>query len=248
MKYSDAGKGDKSRITDKQKYADNWERIFGNKMISVDYLRGDEYIQEMNFGTDGNFSLDEAVLDNENYNHRHRVVNHKLGVWRWRGLQQYRHKILDIIDGSDYVVDFGGAASPLGLDSVVVDILETADYNNIKDLPKKADVVFSSHCLEHIPNLDGILSDIKNCMRDDGYLITFVPSWTCERWRAGIHKESRGYNDHAWTFALSGENVPQMDNTAFIDNEIEKYFSIEYASQCGDNSIFVLAKKTKDKK
>ena len=67
-----------------------------------------------------------------------------------------------------------------------------------------------------------ILSDIKNCMRDDGYLITFVPSWTCERWRAGIHKESRGYNDHAWTFALLGENVPQMDNTAFIDNGIEK--------------------------
>ena len=30
-KYSDAGKGDKSRITDKKKYADNWEKIFGKK-------------------------------------------------------------------------------------------------------------------------------------------------------------------------------------------------------------------------
>ena len=27
-KYSDAGKGDKSRVTDKKKYADNWEKIF----------------------------------------------------------------------------------------------------------------------------------------------------------------------------------------------------------------------------
>ena len=30
-KYSDAGKGDKSRTTDKKKYADNWEKIFGKK-------------------------------------------------------------------------------------------------------------------------------------------------------------------------------------------------------------------------
>ena len=30
-KYSDAGKGDKSRVTDKKKYADNWEKIFSKK-------------------------------------------------------------------------------------------------------------------------------------------------------------------------------------------------------------------------
>jgi len=30
-KYSNAGKGDKSRIDDKKKYADNWEKIFGKK-------------------------------------------------------------------------------------------------------------------------------------------------------------------------------------------------------------------------
>jgi SAM-dependent methyltransferase len=195
------------------------------------------------YEANGNFSLDEAVLDNENYNHRHRVVNHKLGVWRWRGMQQHRKRILNIIENSNYVVDFGGAASPLGLGSVVVDILESADYNNIEDLPKKADVVFSSHCLEHIPDLDGTLSDIKNSMNDDGYLITFVPSWTCERWRAGVHKESRGYNDHAWTFGLSTEEVPYMGMFLFIDDVIGRYFSIEHASQCGDNSIFVLAKK-----
>ena len=28
-KYSNAGKGDKSRVTDKKKYAENWEKIFG---------------------------------------------------------------------------------------------------------------------------------------------------------------------------------------------------------------------------
>ena len=30
-KYSDAGKGDKSRVTNKKKYSDNWEKIFGKK-------------------------------------------------------------------------------------------------------------------------------------------------------------------------------------------------------------------------
>ena len=30
-KYSNAGKGDKSRVTNKKKYAENWEKIFGKK-------------------------------------------------------------------------------------------------------------------------------------------------------------------------------------------------------------------------
>jgi|TARA_B110001454_G_scaffold91409_1_gene87185 hypothetical protein len=30
-KYSDAGKGDKSRVDNLNKYAENWERIFGKK-------------------------------------------------------------------------------------------------------------------------------------------------------------------------------------------------------------------------
>ena len=30
-KYSNAGKGDKSRVSDANKYAENWERIFGKK-------------------------------------------------------------------------------------------------------------------------------------------------------------------------------------------------------------------------
>ena len=30
-KYSNAGKGDKSRVTDKKKYDENWEKIFKKK-------------------------------------------------------------------------------------------------------------------------------------------------------------------------------------------------------------------------
>ena len=32
-KYSNAGKGDKSRITNKNKFDKNWEKIFGKKKI-----------------------------------------------------------------------------------------------------------------------------------------------------------------------------------------------------------------------
>jgi len=30
-KYSNAGKGDKSRVSDSNKYAENWEKIFGKE-------------------------------------------------------------------------------------------------------------------------------------------------------------------------------------------------------------------------
>jgi len=33
--YSDAGKGDKSRVVNINKYAENWEKIFGKKKKKV---------------------------------------------------------------------------------------------------------------------------------------------------------------------------------------------------------------------
>ena len=35
-KYSNAGKGDKSRVSDATRYAENWERIFGKKKKKKD--------------------------------------------------------------------------------------------------------------------------------------------------------------------------------------------------------------------
>ena len=42
-KYSNAGKGDKSRISNHKKYSDNWEKIFGkgkNNEKTIDDIRG----------------------------------------------------------------------------------------------------------------------------------------------------------------------------------------------------------------
>lgn len=33
--HSEAGKGDKDRVIDKKKYAENWEKIFGKKQKHV---------------------------------------------------------------------------------------------------------------------------------------------------------------------------------------------------------------------
>ena len=40
-KYSNAGKGDKSRISDKKKFDENWEKIFGKNKIRVFYSSDD---------------------------------------------------------------------------------------------------------------------------------------------------------------------------------------------------------------
>jgi hypothetical protein len=34
-KYSDAGKGDKSRVSDNEKYSKNWEKIYNKKKKKI---------------------------------------------------------------------------------------------------------------------------------------------------------------------------------------------------------------------
>jgi predicted SAM-dependent methyltransferase len=41
-----------------------------------------------------------------------------------------------------------------------------------------ADYVYANHCLEHIQNLEGVLSEIYRILRPDGYLRLFVPHFS----------------------------------------------------------------------
>lgn len=45
-KYSNAGKGDKSRISDKKKFDKNWEKIFGKNKIREFYSSDDCKVDE----------------------------------------------------------------------------------------------------------------------------------------------------------------------------------------------------------
>jgi len=214
---------------------------------SADFLRSAAYQDEMVHSLSGEAGLNEAEDETVNYNHRHHKVNRQLGVWRWRGMQNNLDALLPLIESGNLVVDFGGAACPLGLGSLVVDQLKrdgagnSVRYHSISELTDKADVVFTSHCLEHIEQIDEVLSDIHNSMVAGGDLLVFVPAWTCERWRSGIHKNEI-YNDHVWTFALQGEKIPEMERVKYIDAVIDSLFDVQHAEYCGDNSIFIHAK------
>jgi SAM-dependent methyltransferase len=52
-------------------------------------------------------------------------------------------------------------------------------YSDAEQVPFRAasfDLVFSSHLLEHLPDLPGALSELRRVLRDDGMMIHIVPS------------------------------------------------------------------------
>jgi len=216
--------------------------------MTLNFINSQEYQNEMNkFLVDNKFDLNEAEAYSENYKHRHFTCKKKLQIWRWRGMYQYKDYILNIIQNKDIIVDFGGAACPLGLNSVVVDFLKEdlygnkVKYNNLNDIKSQIDVIFSSHCLEHIEDIPQILKTFQSKMKENGNLLIFVPAWTCKRWRYGTHKHSR-YNDHKWTIALSNDNSSELKNIKkllYIDTLISNFFNIKICEYCGDNSIFI---------
>ncbi len=198
---------------------------------------------------EGEPGLDEAEQQTENFLYRHKEVNTRLGVFRWRGLHDHLDEVLQLIEGSENVIDFGGAGCPLGLDSIVVDLLkwDAAGYeikhHDIKAWSGRADLVFSSHCLEHFEDLEGALKDLSEALAPAGKALLLLPAHTCVRWRAGIHKNTN-FNDHRWTFCLSkDQDVPDVEKMVAIDEKVAEHMVIETAEYCGDNSIYIVASK-----
>ncbi|HJN56164.1 MAG TPA: methyltransferase domain-containing protein [Candidatus Poseidoniales archaeon] len=215
----------------------------------LEFLRSDEYQSMMMHGLEGEPGLDEAELQTKNFLYRHKEVNTHLGVFRWRGLHNHLDEVLQLIEGAEKVIDFGGAGCPLGLDSVVVDLLrwDAAGYeikhHDIKAWNGRADLVFSSHCLEHFEDLDEALTDLGAALTSEGKAVLLLPAHTCERWRAGVH-QNKNFNDHRWTFCLSGDlDVPEIEHLVVIDDKVAEYMVVETAEYCGDNSIYIVASR-----
>lgn len=203
----------------------------------------------------GVFDLHEAQNKTQSFLYRHHKVNHLLCAFRWRGLQRYRELILSLTEDENKAnLDFGGAASPLGLGTIVVDTLSRdatgriVHYRNLDAFADGVHMIFSSHTLEHIADLDRILQQMKDTLKPAGHFIAHVPSFYCERWRAGTHSNRR-YNDHQWTFYLDDDTVipkdekAQRDTMIPIDAIVAKYFDIQISSYCGDDSIFIHGRK-----
>ncbi len=221
------------------------------RLMQVDeaFLLSDEYERLMaeRLPLDGSRDLNEAENETRNYLFRHRHMRNRLGIFRWRGLQENRDLLLGLISKANRIVDFGGAACPLGFRAVVVDHLQTdaygkpVPYHSLDQLPWKADLVFSSHTLEHIPDIEGVLAQLRDALEKDGHLVLHLPAYTCTRWWPGVHKNSR-YHDHVHTFGLRGSQPPpQVPAYCEIDTLVGRYFTLAKAEYCGDNSIFILA-------
>jgi SAM-dependent methyltransferase len=219
----------------------------------VEFLRSDQYreIMSAKLPLDGSYDKHEAQNFTRNYQYRHFTASHQLGVFRWRGLQRHMDRVLEIVAVPEArVLDFGGAGCPLGLRSEIIDQLPKDRFSNeitlhsIADVEGKVDAIFSSHCLEHVRELEDVISQMIAALSPGGYLILHLPSYTCDRWWAGYHSHA-SFNDHFWNFALSAdEDVPEhLQNVVCIDSLLARLIDVELAEHCGDDSLFVLARK-----
>jgi SAM-dependent methyltransferase len=216
------------------------------------FLCSSEYTELMSrdLPFDGSHDLHEAQNETRNYRFRHQTIARRLGVFRWRGIQKNLDAILPLLtQPGAKIIDFGGAGGPLGFGAEVVDKLDQdawgreVRHHALADIGSDVSVVFSSHALEHIPELDDTLGSIQHCLRPGGHLILHVPSFQCERWRAGLHTNRR-YSDHVWTFGIGP--CPQCincHNYVDIEQKVRERFELRRAEYCGDDSIFILAQK-----
>ena len=177
---------------------------------------------------------------------RHRDdVREQLGVWRWAGMQEYMGEILaEVLDKR--VIDFGGAAGPLGFGSVVVDKTGgTAGlFSSLSKVVRQQvpTVIFTSHTLEHVKHLNGTLDEMA-AIADT--IICHVPSWKNPAWHAGVDRPRKDVDGpHLWTFCLSDDPRSLTAGHLRIDYMIRKRWpNVTLATHCGDLSILVIAKK-----
>lgn len=123
-----------------------------------------------------------------------------VGAWRWPLLHE--PAILRVlrkwIDAADRIIDFGGAAGPLGYGATIVD--RQGDIRSLDDVEGQVDLIFTAHTLEHVRDLGLALASFNWKLPVGGKLIVLVPSWQCESLRAENHIH------HAHTFCLAEES------------------------------------------
>jgi hypothetical protein len=221
--------------------------------LTLDFFQSGLYEELMNRHVpyDGKYGLHEAETATKSFMFRAFETEHVLRAFCWRGVQENLDLILGLLkDSSGPVVDLGGAAGPFGLGSVVVDLLpydvdgNGVPYRTLSELPSQPSVILSSHTLEHIPELPAELERIRDSLAPGGTLVAHVPAFSCVRWRAGTHSHA-SFGDHAWTFGLSDTpDVPEgLVNYVEIDALLARYFQVESAVYCGDDSIFAVCRR-----
>lgn len=127
-----------------------------------------------------------------------------VGAWRWPLLHQRQvyEKLLEWIDESESIIDFGGAAGPLGYGALVVDRI--AGVRGLEEIDGPVDMIFTAHTLEHVADLGLLMCSFHWKLRAGGRLVALVPSYENEMLRA------ENWDFHAQTFCMSGdEELPE---------------------------------------
>jgi predicted SAM-dependent methyltransferase len=224
--------------------------------FNKEYLLSEQYIRDMMVGYNGDYndfihSLYDAEPKTDNYNIRHFQLSQKLGGWRWKGIFTYRETFANIIFNKNLKgIDFGGSQRPISSHIDIVDIEKNdyyqrpVKYNLLEEVEYDIDFIFSSHTLEHIPNLEEILEQMYDNLVKDGILALNLPSYSCKRWWANTGNWMGG-TPHVHTFKLKKtkvvEDIPKLIN---IDELLEKKgFNIALAEYSGDNNIIIFAEK-----
>ena len=224
--------------------------------VDKNYLLSNQYVDEMLAYYGGNHDeflnfLYDADPKTDNYNFRHFQLVHKLGGWRWKGIFTYRQTFVDLIYSDELKgIDFGGSQRPISEHTDIVDIEDTdfygrpVKYHSLDDVDYDLDFIFSSHTLEHIPNIEEILQQMYDNLTQDGILALNLPAYTCKRWVAKTGHWMGG-TPHVHTFKLKKTEVNEyITNLIDIDWLIEKFgFKISLAEYTGDNSIVIFAEK-----
>lgn len=202
---------------------------------------------------DGNNSAELKTL---NFKLRHHIENKTLGSWRWLGTFENKELISNYVFSKKLKgIDLGGARGPISLNVDICDHLDKdifgrkVKYNSISSIENNSiDFIWSSHTLEHIPNLEDELKELSKKVKKGGKIILNLPAYSCKRWRSGLHKyeDIKGDSSHLYTFYLSNDkeiDTKEKEYYLAIDKLIKKYFVIEIAKYVGDNSIFIYGEK-----
>ena len=164
--------------------------------ITPEYLLSEQYIKDMMTGYTDSYDtfitgIYDAVPKTQNYNIRHFQLVNQLGGWRWKGIFTYRETFIDLIFNKNLRgVDFGGSQRPIASHVDVVDIEDTdfygrqVKYKTLEEVDYDLDFIFTSHTLEHIPDLDQTLTSMYDNLTKDGILAINIPSHTVKRWWA----------------------------------------------------------------
>lgn len=234
--------------------------------ITPEYLLSDKYVDIMLKGSNQTYEefinfLYDAEPKTNNYNFRHFQAAQVLGGWRWKGMFTYRETFVDLIFNKNLKgVDFGGSQRPIASHVDVVDIEDVdfygrpVKYKSLEEVDYDLDFIFTSHTLEHIPELDKVLTSMYDNLTNDGVLAINVPSHTVKRWWANTGNWMGG-TPHVHSFKLSKTNAPyythagtqeyeSIPNLIDIDTLLEKKgFNIALAEYAGDNNIIIFAEK-----